>query len=350
MATPLTQSIMSSSLGGDYTSLASWEAQNTDLVGTDTNLMVIISGSWTEGETGGGVIVAGWTTDATRRIRIVATGSARHDGTRNLTSAYRLGASGNNKALIISYLSYVSLEGFQIYVNGANGFEYCLYFQQQVLTDALVDNVLMWHTGSLSGESNIGLYLRSENSSGGGGIARNCIYLNDSNGMATAGFQVYTHFGASNTHFILNNCLADGRTNNVNYGVSISGQQTTNVTVQNCIVQNAHTASYNTGSNGGFSTRSITNLSDDIHSAGSTPTINSTLTFENAAGFDYQLVAGDTDAINQGTEITGSWGENYDIAGNIRTVPWDIGPFFYASSEEPATNFYRQFSGGFFFP
>ena len=74
--------------GCDYTTVQAAEtALEQDLVANDSALTIEIQNTWVSAETGG-VLIFGWTTDATRFLTITATGSARA-GAKWSTTAYR---------------------------------------------------------------------------------------------------------------------------------------------------------------------------------------------------------------------------------------------------------------------
>ena len=72
-----------------YTSLSAWEAaENRDLTATDEIAVARIEGVWTTPDTTA-VTIDGWTTDATRYVKIYTTPEARHSGVWS-TGKYRL--------------------------------------------------------------------------------------------------------------------------------------------------------------------------------------------------------------------------------------------------------------------
>ncbi|PIR58088.1 MAG: hypothetical protein COU71_00525, partial [Parcubacteria group bacterium CG10_big_fil_rev_8_21_14_0_10_38_31] len=83
-----------------YTSLSAWEtAEQRDLTATDEIAVARIEGTWTNPDTTP-VTIDGWTTDATRYIKIYTTTEARHTGKWDNTR-YRL-ESGNFGAKIVN--------------------------------------------------------------------------------------------------------------------------------------------------------------------------------------------------------------------------------------------------------
>ena len=103
-----------------YTSLSAWEAgEQRDLTATDEIAVARIEGTWTNPDTTP-VTIDGWTTDATRYIRIYTTPEARHTGKWDNTR-YRL-ESGNFGAKIVNnQQDYTRIEGLQIHHSGGGG-------------------------------------------------------------------------------------------------------------------------------------------------------------------------------------------------------------------------------------
>jgi hypothetical protein len=97
--------------GGDYSSLAAWEAgEQADLVSLDETRIADCSSL---ADTSA-VSVTGWTTDATRRIVIRAASGERHGGKWN-TSAYRLSVDNNNAVALTE--EFVDIQGIQAEVS-----------------------------------------------------------------------------------------------------------------------------------------------------------------------------------------------------------------------------------------
>jgi len=79
-----------------YTSLSAWEAgEQRDLTATDEIAVARIEGVWTNPDTTA-VTIDGWTTDATRYIRIYTTLEARHGGVWS-DAKYRLSVNVWNR-------------------------------------------------------------------------------------------------------------------------------------------------------------------------------------------------------------------------------------------------------------
>src|SRR3972149_2689414 len=116
MPTTITKTIKPS--GGDYTSLSAWEAgMQKDLVTADE---ISVAECYSMSDTTA-VSIDGWTTDATRYIKIYTPISERHDGKWNINK-YRLIASADWTGALTVVEDYVYVDGLQIEqtASGAN--------------------------------------------------------------------------------------------------------------------------------------------------------------------------------------------------------------------------------------
>jgi hypothetical protein len=98
--------------------------------------------------------------------------------------------------------------------------------------------------------------------------------------------------------------------------------------------------SYNNGTDysGSWKTTSTNNLSKDATApALNTYYRNKTLTFTNvtAGSEDFHLISTDTDAIDNGADLSGTF--TTDIDGTTRSGTWDIGADEYVSSAPTST-------------
>src|SRR3989338_2405158 len=102
-----------------YTSLAAWEdgedgTGSRDLVAENKIAVAKIDGPWTAADTAG-VIIGGWTTDATHYIRIYTTPEARHNGKWD-TTKYRLELSTSSDGIGMNDVDVnnIKIEGLQL--------------------------------------------------------------------------------------------------------------------------------------------------------------------------------------------------------------------------------------------
>ncbi|MEK7097798.1 MAG: hypothetical protein AAB906_03045, partial [Patescibacteria group bacterium] len=111
-----------------YTSLSAWEAAfggidfgacaQGDLVCADKIAVAQIDGSWTNPDATS-FTISGWTTDATRYIKIHTASAARHAGKWD-DAKYRLAVYSDPSA-IRNQVNYVRIEGLQINNTHSNG-------------------------------------------------------------------------------------------------------------------------------------------------------------------------------------------------------------------------------------
>src|SRR3990170_4483339 len=116
MATTITKTIKPS--GGDYTSLSAWEAgMQKDLVTADE---ISVAECYSMSDTAA-VSIDGWTTDATRYIKVYTPISERHSGKWDATK-YRLVVSADLTGVLGVVEDYVYVDGLQIEqtASGAN--------------------------------------------------------------------------------------------------------------------------------------------------------------------------------------------------------------------------------------
>lgn len=108
MPTTVTKTVKSA--GGDYTSLSAWEAaQQADLTATDEIRQAEVY-DFTDTTA---VDINGWTTDATRYIRVYMAAANGHAGTWN-TSKYNLTVNTSSVHSLTIQENYVRIEGLQI--------------------------------------------------------------------------------------------------------------------------------------------------------------------------------------------------------------------------------------------
>jgi len=308
MAQPLTQSIISGS-GGDFTSLASWESQNLDLVTLDSSSMAIISGSWSNYEYGT-ITIDGWNTNATHNITIVATGSARHSGVWNNT-AYRIMGSGSNGLNINDH--YVNIDGIQVSGSFGNA-----AFNNGILTTTFGDSIVV---------SNCIVYVIGTGASGAIGLGSyavantiyNCAVVNTSrypHGWCSC---IGSVGGGGTSKNYVSNCTVFGG----QYGYR---EESLNLVLYNNIAQNSVD-----GFDGTFLTAS-NNYSDIAGDAPGTNAKSGSILFINSASYDFRLSPYDTTCLGKGISLyTASVPITTDIAGVSRgtsaATNFDIGAF-----------------------
>jgi hypothetical protein len=249
------------------------------------------------------VVIDGWTTDATRYIRVYTPTAERHDGKYN-NSKYRLEITSANG--IDVFESFVRLEGLQIMVTEATSTA-----RRGILLRGLVGNYRISNCivkGVLSGTAT------------GHGIEAfgdsplriwNTIVYDFVNGTTVC--RGFYNDGDGSTFFY--NCTAQ----NCWIGFA-DGLGTT--TCKNCLSQ-----SCNDGFSGTF-TNSNDNCSDIASDAPGTNPETGSVTFVDAASDDFHLASGDTVAKDKGEDLSAGDGTitfTDDIDGVTRSGSWDIG-------------------------
>lgn len=258
--------------GGNYTSGAAWEAaEQTDLVANNKNHTAEIRGDWSAEPIDAGIMINGWTTDATHFVTLQTDAANRHAGKIDTSKflAYYYG----------SYHDYTVFKGLQAQRAASN----CYYLNA---ANVLIDSCIAHYTGT---SIDMGFYLL-----GASVTLRNCIAYADSNAYGYG-------FGRGDTSgtYTYHNCTAYG----LQYGFRRSAG-THNAT--NCIAQGC-----------GTSILGIT----------WTSCLTSGVVFVDAANGDFRLDPSDTAAQLQGVDLSAS-GVTVDIAGVSRgTAPtaMDIG-------------------------
>lgn len=294
MAVTITKTVKSA--GGDYTSLSAWEAgQQGDLVTLDE---IHQAECYNFSDTTA-VTFAGWTTDATRYLRVYTPAAERHTGV--FGTGYRLIASAafGNTILVSAGADHARFEGLIVEANGNVG--------------------VPLNIGSTSGEKQISLCLFRGSTTPDYGISLpndfgtvkiwNCVVgTNFDKGIWMA-------FGnAGSTLVLYNNTVLGNRTN----GIIVAGNHT-HYLKNNCVQGTATNYTVST-------VTSATNLSEDTTS----PEValrSKVVSFVDEANNDLHLASDDTSAKDAGTDLSGDAQLAFsdDIDGAARVAPWDIG-------------------------
>ncbi len=280
--------------GDCYLTLQAAEtAEQRDLVAADTNLVFVIKGSWTSAAAT--TSFDGFTTDATRDIKITTAGSARHAGTY-LATAYR--AESSSADVISIKDDYVTIDGLQISQTGANE---GIISQNSFTT---VTNCIVRGDGE-GGSSTWGIYCWT----GTNHKVFNCIVYD----WGTVGIYCATTIAADD--LIYHNTIVD-------CAIGINGGYTDALSINNIIwscatpIQGAPASGsgYNatdagsityTDCGGGCGTGDILSMSDPFVAVGS----------------DNFLLAASTSPVDAGTDLTATVPE--DIIGTSKPVGSD---------------------------
>ena len=293
--------------GGDYTTLAAWEAaRQRDLVAADEIEVVECSGSTADTTA---CDVSGWTTDATRYIVIQSSGSNKHSGVWD-TSKYRLSAASGGWALLNRH-NYTQIIGLQLSYSGATG------------------RVLYYFTSTASLALNGRVYnniLRNTNTGSGGFIAdfqrsnatSNVYFYNNlliDDGQ-NSGITVSIGATFTGTVYAENNTIVRPTPNTTGSGINASNL----CYARNNIIYgfgNTNTYTY-TGSNL-VGDNNSTDSTDTMAGTSYSNRVSQTFTFVDAAGLNFKLTAGDTGALGRGMQVSSlSSALTDDIVGTAR--------------------------------
>ena len=285
-----------------YPTLSAWEAgEQADLVALDERR---IAHCYNFSDTTP-VVLAGWTTDATRYAYITVPSGQRHDGKWS-TSGYRLeitSGTGIDVQIRDALIEYIQIS---IQENGATqrfGIHVSATATGQVIN---VEKCILRQHPSSSGSGNLrGVRLNTT------GTIRvsNTLFIDWRQGSGS-GFS-----RSAGTGYIYN-CGA----HNCNIGIGAGSGPVTaiNSWAQNCT----------DGFQGSYAAASSNNLSDIATDAPGTGPITGDISFVDEANDDFHLAAGDTLAKDAGINLSAD--ANYPISGDIdgqaRSGTWDIGP------------------------
>jgi len=299
-----------------YNSLYDWEANyggidfanhscsNGDLTCLNMTAVAKIDGTWNSPDTTT-VIISGWTTDATRYIKIYTTASARHNGkwgtgymrTNNITiSEENVRIDGLSTRMAVTtwtsnpYLIYNSTGPGEIYISNCYG-------EITNSGDLNVSVYTVYGVGALTVKiwNSIGIMNSNYGSVG-------TFYLDD----------------ADATLYLYNNTA-------INYGTTRAYTRISAGTgiIKNCLGYSASGAAFGGTWNSVTYSASDDATADDWGGAGNR--INQTFSFVNSGANDYHLSPADTGARDYGVSNPGSGLFSTDIDRQNRGVPWDIG-------------------------
>lgn len=304
MPTTVTSTIKSA--GGDFSSLTAWEAaKQADIAAAD---QIQQAECYSFNDTNP-FTIDGWTTDATRYIRMYAASGERHDGTPG--TGFRLDSSGFTVGLTvnedfvrgegISFRMGSNNQGFLRTSNNASvrdlRFSHCLFGQASNFAHVVLDPgassvVRLWNcifdcrtpvpalqlsSGTLYCYNNTAAY---------------------SGGAASGGFSIL--FQRSGGTFVAKNNVADGR----------------NLSSHTCY-------------SGTFDAASTNNLATDTTAPGSNAKNSKAPVYVNGASGNFKLDPNDADCRNQGADLSADANLIVadDIIGTVRPVgsAFDIG-------------------------
>jgi hypothetical protein len=312
-ATEVVHTIKPSGQGGDYTTLAAWEAgEQRDLTAADEIAVAQIDGNWSAPDTTQ-VSINGWTTDATRYIKIYTTETARHGGKWD-NAKYRLSltASATYYYGLRNYEDYVRVDGLQIDISGGASAENMAFYSGGVNASdiRLSNNVIK--CSITTGTANRGIAIGDTDTVAS--IWNNIIYNLNFN-ATSRGIEI-----VANTAYLYNNTLVDNT-----QGIGISGGAA--IAKNNIVKGSGNTNSY-IGTFAAGTDYNATDGTDNI-GQGTNNRISQAFAFANEANDDFHLANSDTAAKNAGADLSADANLpfNTDIDGQSRPAgsAWDIG-------------------------
>ncbi len=304
--------------GGDYTSLSAAESgEQADLVSLDRQLDIECYAM----EDTTAVNMDGWTTDATRYIRIYTPASERHDGKWN-TSKYRLSVtSGTIHAIQISSgADHVRIDGLQIMIRATTGLQDAIWMPSvntnnlRRITNCIIKSDDANNTSQAMGVRTYGASSITE--------VWNCIFYDFADGVLG---DAAINFRYANTSYIYNCTFVN------NYvGISIHTSSGGTVYAKNCLFSANSSDTY--GAVQANCDYNATNNSSLGYTSNTHDRTSQTFTFVDAANDDFHLAPTDAGARNYGVSDPGSGLFSTDIDGQTRSGTWDIGADEYVAS------------------
>lgn len=297
-----------------YPSLSAFEAaEQQDLTDNGGDIMVVYCSGTTIDSTP--LTINGWTTNTTCRIKIIG------DNTTGVwsDSCYTIGRSGTAGPTIAipqDGTNY-NIENIQIKVSTTDSGE-SMGIQQNSMGGTIVIKNNIFRRDAATGWENSAISITRKDESGIYYIYNNIFYgfrrTNGGHGCAlyNSGASTRIIYLYNNTAY---NCTKGFESNNTDV-----------IAINNISYGNAEEDYYGT-----FHNDSTNNLSEDTTApALGTYYRSKTITFTDATNGDFHLASSDTDAIDKGEDLSGTF--TTDIDGTTRSGTWDIGADEYATT------------------
>ncbi len=307
MPTTVTKTVKSS--GGNYTSLVSFEAgEQRDLVAADEIAEAECHGF--DDNAAGNCVFDGWTTDATRFIRIRAP-AGEYPTMPTASGKYRLIGNGDNPLQFA--VDYVRVERITVMTSGSfSGGIICIGSWGFGSREGIhIIGCLLAHNATTTGDSGYGLILPSTDADHDIRVINTVVYRDPAISVAANdGIRVY---GGARIY----NCSVAGK-----FGTGISGfYGANNPTVRNCLSYGATTADFWDS----FNTKEH-NASKDGTAPGANSLTSIADPFVDYNGGDLHLKAGSS-LIGAGKDLSADADYPFaiDFDGQGRLVPWHIG-------------------------
>jgi hypothetical protein len=291
------------SAGGDYTTVALWEADtDNDLAGTGENI-----GEIYDVNTTAAITIAGATnTDATNFRHLTTAAANRHAGVWD-TGKSNFQVSATNVFVTVSEafgkISYLQAKNTHATLGGG--------VYRLDANSTKIEQCIGWQTAPATGDTAAGIYL---NSGGTGQTVRNCVLYSNRNGIFA------NHTSASSITIENTDCVG-------NTLIGIRSSLNAALTIKNVYCGGNTGDDFNEGGTAGWSSWTATTCmcEDALTETGLTGSIAwSTANFTNvtAGSIDIHLVTGSA-LIDVGTDLSGSF--TADIDGVARSGTWDVG-------------------------
>lgn len=289
--------------GEDYTTVeAALDANEMDIpsvLGADSDFIVQITGDWSSTTDATAVTVNGYTTDSNGRVIIQTDSGSRHDGKWD-TTAYKLVASVAFGRVIEITDEDVDILGLQIQnsatfvSNNPSGIGYNGVSGILTIAYCIIRGDSASIASANASDEGI-LFLPAA-----GGVIAN-VYNNVIYDWGNGFEGNYTN-AIGGTFY--NNTISDCAINGIDL---LGGADVVNMHVKNNIIQGSGTEDIYDGADGSPRYHSDeTNLTSDATSTQS-GLRNINLTFVDESNNDFHLASGDTDAIDGGTDLSGSF-------------------------------------------
>ena len=277
---------------GAYNTCSAAEAQNLNLTSLNQTMTIIQDPG---GSACGAITQDGWTLDATRWLR--------WEGLRISTSNYSFALRAAD--------NYVQFADCQIDKSG----------------EFLDRNVVEFRGSNLTFERcSSAIDLPSPDGSTGAWVSDNGDALGTLTIRNTVIYGCQGHcidipFNSGDVINVFNNTIVGAASN----GIQISADSSTGsfINVSNNLVTGSGGNDYDISTSSATYSH-FTNISEDATSP-ETGGRSKTITYVNAGANDYHLDPGETDAIDAGTDLSGSYGFSDDFNGDSRGATWDIG-------------------------
>lgn len=271
-------------VGGYYTTLSLWEAgEQRDLVAADQVAVAVCYNDWPTG-LNNTVSIAGWTTDATRKIVVTVAEGNRHNGIPK--TGFYMKASANF-GHVISCTTDTEFEWFDVENTASAGFAFTF--------PRIIKNTLAKGGPEREAFRSVQSYSRLINCLAYGGLA----------GFGCTSFSAPT----------ILNCVAANCATGFDYSLGGSGY-----VLKNCVGY-GNTTDFK----GTASASSTNNASSNGTPPGISPITGITAAaFVNAAGLDFHLAAG-SPLIGAGANLYSEFQDDIDGDARPSTGAWDIG-------------------------